>query len=133
MTARRPPLSGRDVLLWALPESQWQQQVIDWASRAGWTHYHTRDSRKSPAGFPDLVLVKPGRMVVFAECKTMRGIELPSQKRWRALLNAAVGCQAYLWRPSDEDEVKEVLGLHVAGTFDWLAGREHHPQQPLSV
>lgn len=120
---KRSPLSGRDVLLWALTESQWQAQVLEWAKRAGWTHYHTHDSRKSPGGFPDLVLARPGRMVVFAELKTMRGIELPSQKAWRALLNGAVGCQAYLWRPSDDEEVKEVLGLKEVAAFEWLAER----------
>lgn len=108
---KRAGLSGRDVLIWALKEPAWQAQVIAWATRGGWAYYHTHDSRRSPIGFPDLVLIKALRYPVFAELKTMRGIVRPWQQAWIDRLNAAHGCRAYIWRPSDELEIKHVLEL----------------------
>jgi hypothetical protein len=111
---KKPPLSGRDILLWQLSERQWQEQVVAWARRSGWLVFHTFDSRRSTgAGFPDLVLAKPGRMVVFAELKTMKGVISTSQREWIAALNMPFGgCQAFFWRPSDEDAIKTLLGFN---------------------
>jgi hypothetical protein len=47
--------------------------------------YHTHDSRRSPAGFPDLVLVHPTRPelgIVFLELKSAKGRTSPAQARW---------------------------------------------------
>ena len=63
MSPAQAPVSGRDMLLAAVSERQWQEaQVVTWAER---TIYHTFDSRKSAGGFPDLVLLRPGQPVVF--------------------------------------------------------------------
>ena len=53
-----PPKDSRTVLQEAITEEQFQQQIIDLADVRGWWHYHTRDSRRSDEGFPDLVLVR---------------------------------------------------------------------------
>src|SRR5688572_19177552 len=39
-------------------ERAFQAQVVKYARLMGWTAYHTHDSRRSQAGFPDLVLVR---------------------------------------------------------------------------
>ena len=69
---------------------------------AGWLRllaYHTHDSRRSPAGFPDLVIAGP-RGVIFAELKSGTGGYTAAQKRWRWMLQAG-GASYRLWRPGD--------------------------------
>ena len=91
-----------------MTERQFQSQVISAAKQLGWTHiYHTHDSRRSAPGFPDLVLVKTGR-IVFAELKAEKGRVSEAQKSWIAALRLA-GCTAFVWRPSDWDEICAIL------------------------
>lgn len=100
-----------------MTERQWQRQVERIATSARWLWYHTHDSRRSPEGFPDLVLVRAPRLV-FAELKrdgeyTKHG---GPQQRW---LTELAACrehgitlpEVYVWRPADLDDVKRVLGL----------------------
>lgn len=87
-------------------EAAWQATVVDLARDRGWWAYHTHDSRRSAAGFPDLVLVR--ERVVFAELKR-RGEKLrPSQVMVLGLLRSA-GAEAYAWWPDDEAAAVEVL------------------------
>jgi hypothetical protein len=58
--------------------------------------YHTRDSRRSPEGFPDWCLV--GRGVMFRELKTARGKLTAAQQTWLMQLKAAHADMA-VWRP----------------------------------
>lgn len=82
-------------------EKQFQSNVLAMAKALGWMVYHTFDSRRSAAGFPDLVLVHPGqRRVLFWELKTEKGRVAPAQKLWISAL-AAVGMEAKVMRPSD--------------------------------
>jgi hypothetical protein len=70
--------------------------------------YFTWSSVHSPPGFPDLVLVKPPR-VLFVELKTERGHLTEHQEWW---LGHLVGCdqtETYCWRPHDEAQITEVL------------------------
>ncbi len=102
-----------------LSESAFQTCLVNWARKHGWLVHHARTARESSGryatpiqgdkGFPDLVLVKEGR-VVFAELKSERGRIKPDQVRWRdAITKGAV--EYYLWRPSDWERILEVLGL----------------------
>lgn len=108
MTVSNP---ARKALLATLTEQQWQRQVLEWAHRAGWRVYHTYDSRRSAGGFPDLVLVKPGYRVIFAELKAENGRISPQQKIWLEELAQCDGTDVRIWRPSDEREVLATLGL----------------------
>ena len=72
----------------------------------GWQWYHTGDSRKSNAGFPDLVMVR--ERVVYAELKKQSGKVSPEQQVWIDALRAA-GEEVYVWRPSDWDEICKIL------------------------
>src|SRR5690606_3109708 len=55
----------------ALTEAQFQRQVVDLARLRGWWVFHDHDSRRNPAGLPDLLLLRD-RLVV-AELKTTSG------------------------------------------------------------
>lgn len=79
-----------------MTEAQLQQAVLDLAKYTGWLVYHTYDSRRSAAGFPDLVLVR--ERVVFAELKSDGGRLSRFQKRWIEALLAA-GQEVYVWTP----------------------------------
>jgi hypothetical protein len=57
-------------VLWKPSEEELQANVLRTAGLLGWRYYHTRDSRKSAGGFPDLVLVRPPRLV-FVELKRL--------------------------------------------------------------
>lgn len=64
-----------------MTEKQLQQHVLDLARLLGWRAYHTFDSRHSAAGFPDLVLIKPPRLL-FVELKSDKGKLSSAQVEW---------------------------------------------------
>jgi hypothetical protein len=94
-------------LVWDPSEAEWQAEVIKLANLGRWLSYHTYNSKRSAAGFPDLTLVR-GPELVFAELKTERGKVKPEQQGWLDAL-AATGADVYVWRPSDLDEVSQRL------------------------
>jgi hypothetical protein len=91
-----------------MSEREWQNKVREVCELYGWLTYHTHDSRRSDAGFPDLVMVK-GDRVVYAELKKETGKATAKQKEWLEALSAA-GQEVALWRPSDLPTVLRVLG-----------------------
>ncbi len=81
-------------------ENRWRDStIIPYARLRGWRVYFTHHSRHSPAGFPDLVLVRGERLLV-RELKTDRGGVTGAQIAWLAALQMA-GVDATVWRPSD--------------------------------
>jgi hypothetical protein len=90
----------------ALSEDEWQALVRDLARTLGYITYHTRNSRRSDKGFPDLVLARD--RVIFAELKAQNGKLTQAQALWQAALLGA-GAEAYVWRPSDWPEVERTL------------------------
>jgi len=88
------------VLLWS--ESEFQTHVMTLAKSLGYTQqYHTHDSRRSQAGFPDLVLIhNRTKKLMFVELKAQAGRVSPAQESW--LNDLRLGGQvAEVWRPSD--------------------------------
>lgn len=82
-----------------MTEAQFQSAIITLATRLGWMHYHTHDSRRSVPGFPDLVLVHPiKRRTLFRELKAMKGRVSAAQVQWLDAL-ASAGQDAGVWRP----------------------------------
>jgi VRR-NUC domain-containing protein len=83
------PIEGPRSLVEIVPEKRFQAQLLQVARLAGWIAYYTFDSRRSPEGFPDVILVRPepGRGPVYAwECKTAHGkLKMPQQLWLRAL------------------------------------------------
>lgn len=85
----------------AMTERQLQDVVTAAAYRAGWISYHTHDSRRSAAGYPDLHLVNgPLGISIFRELKTMKGTLTADQRMWIRALRMA-GVDADVWRPID--------------------------------
>ncbi len=89
-----------------ISEKSWHETVVATAKAFGWRVYHTHDSRRSEAGFPDLVMAR--ERVIFAELKTERGRLTAAQEAWLEAL-AAAGAATYCWRPSDWPAVEAEL------------------------
>lgn len=89
-------------------EAQFQNRVLKLARYRGWTHYHTYDSRRSVAGFPDLVLVHPRHGILYRELKTDKGTVSRAQQEWLHLLTVA-GADAKVWRQRDWDQIQAEL------------------------
>jgi len=98
-----------------LSEAEWQRQVVQLARSLGWRSYHTMAARRKKGwttpvtsrGFPDLLLIRPPRIVV-AELKTETGVATDEQQEWLSLFSAC-GVEAYLWRPTDLEQIAHVL------------------------
>jgi len=95
---RMPRITERDFLA----------SVRSLAELLGWRCYHTWQSVHSPAGFPDLVLVRSPR-IIFAELKVGKRQLTPAQREWLNLLRECPGVEAYLWRPEDWEEIQMLL------------------------
>ena len=102
--ARRPwsPLPA------GLSEAAFQRTVTDLAAWRGWRVFHVHDSRRSAAGWPDLVLVRADRLLA-VELKTRTGRVSTSQADWLAALGLVPGIEAFVWRPVDWLALQEVL------------------------
>lgn len=106
-----------------LSESAFQTQVIDLAHACGFMVAHFRAARTQSgtrwmtpvqadgAGFPDLVLAKPGRCI-FAELKADDGRMSEDQTRWMLALD---GQEKYVWRPRDFQLIEGTLRLREVG------------------
>lgn len=89
-------------------EREFQRQIVRLAKILGWLVYHPWLSVHSTSGFPDLVLVRPPR-VIFAEIKTAGGKITTHQVAWLRLLGECPQVEAYLWRPDDWDTIVDKL------------------------
>jgi len=81
-----------------MTENALLNQVRALAHALGWLGYHTHRSDRSEPGYPDLTLVKGGRLI-FAELKTEKGHLTGPQRAWWDALVHATG-EVYLWRPT---------------------------------
>ena len=92
----------------SMTERQLQEAIRDAAGRTGWKCFHVYDSRRSVPGFPDLVLLRGDRALVY-ELKTETGRVRPEQRDWLEAFNTA-GIPARIVRPCDLDAVLDELG-----------------------
>jgi hypothetical protein len=103
---QRPNLAQRtDAIAAAMTEAQLLANVRELAGVLGWLTYHTHRSDRSEAGFPDLVLVRRGR-VIFAELKDATRKVTGDQQLWLDRLGdvehvAAAAVTVHVWRPAD--------------------------------
>jgi hypothetical protein len=95
-----------------MTEEQLLASVIELAGWLKLLSYHTRDSRRSAPGFPDLVLV--GSRVLFRELKSSKGKVTEDQYRWIEALDAA-GEDVDVWRPFDWDSGRVKTELESIG------------------
>lgn len=103
----------------SMSEAELFEQVRQLLDLGSWVWYHTYSSQRSNAGFPDIVAVRRERLI-FIELKTAKGKLSQAQERWRDALfqtqawkmwppDRAVCPEVYLWRPSDWEQIVEVL------------------------
>ena len=92
----------------SITEAEFAGQIKQLAATFGYSYHHTWISIRSPAGFPDCTLAKPGRLI-FAELKSEIGKVSAKQQEWLDALTATGKAEVYLWRPSQFDEIAEIL------------------------
>jgi len=111
------PRSAYDQVSGTVSEKAFMDTILQAAEIYGWWTYHTHDSRRSTAGFPDLVLIKPPR-VIFLEVKSERGRLSREQADVLAMLQECGplscrferdGVSAAMVRPSDWEQIVEWL------------------------
>ena len=90
------------------PEKVWTEKKLQATIRkaaldCGWKFYHTQVSLYSARGFPDLVMVKNGRLLLW-ELKGPHGKPSSAQLEWIEALKAVPGVDARLVYPADLDD-----------------------------
>ncbi len=91
-----------------MTEKELTATLMKAARDCGYLAYHTWRSFHSPAGFPDCVFVKPGRLII-AELKGPKGKVSPAQQEWLDTLRQVTGIEVYLWREDDLEEAYSIL------------------------
>lgn len=104
-------------------ETLFQGEVIRLARQYGFLVYHTVNSRRSIKGWPDLILLKPTRLIV-AELKVETGKLSHEQEVWMNTFSELAayglamgfdGVEAYVWRPSMMDTILKCLSTPLHG------------------
>lgn len=94
-------------------ESDFQRAVITYAESQGWRVHTERPAMtnrgyvtpvQGSPGWPDLVLAKLTRPVIFVELKTNTGRLDNEQVIWLDVLNG-LGSLATVWRPRDTEKI----------------------------
>jgi len=75
------------------------------AKQHGWKLYFTQNSRKSPPGFPDLVLAREEEPVIYAELKIPPDTLSIEQAEWLRVLALASHTETYVWTPGDWHQI----------------------------
>ena len=91
-----------------LTEAQFLRQVLQLAGIMRWRAYHPALSKWSERGWPDVALVRPPRFIL-AELKSDKGKVTPQQQEWLDDLARCPGVEVWLWRPSDFEQIVEIL------------------------
>ncbi len=96
------------VQLYDPSEKEFQADVREIADDYGWTVFTTWNSRRSPAGEPDLRMVRPPRYLV-AELKAEKGVMSALQLKAEGLLRGCPGVEYFRWYPHDMNQIHLVL------------------------
>ncbi len=89
------------------PEYDFQVQLCADARKLGWFPVYHFETRGSVPGWPDLTLMRTGR-IIFAELKVKGGKLSPHQQDMLQRLRDT-GSEVFVWEPDDMDEIAEVL------------------------
>lgn len=90
-------------------ERDLQETIRQAASLLGYRAYHTYDSRRSPEGFPDLVIVGHGELFIW-ELKSEKGGLTNAQAGWiNELRNVNGPPHVEVVRPTDLDRCLALL------------------------
>ena len=97
----------QELAKWETTEKQFQGQVEEFLKLFRWKYYHTWNSENSEEGFPDVIGLRPPRLLV-AELKKEGEEPTPAQWDWLDWFSL-VGTEVYVWHASDIDEVMKIL------------------------
>jgi hypothetical protein len=117
-----------------MTEQQFQDAIVRRAEYCQYVCYHTYDSRRSQAGFPDLVLVRvwPRPQLIFAELKVGRNKLRLEQEQWRDILTAIAAVTPnvsyHLWRPENWDEIERVITGPTRDELDAIKWQQQNPE-----
>jgi hypothetical protein len=117
--ATRAPMAETDLF----------EAVRQAADLGGRRWFHTFDSRRSPAGFPDLVLAR-GPELLFVELKSASGHPTAEQTAWLQALRET-GVRAEIWRPADLDRALSLLLARRPGGRASVEGLSSQVSGPL--
>ncbi len=96
-----------------LYEKDYQSLIVEWAAACGWSLiYHTHDSRRSRAGFPDLVMIRRDECMVLEIKGTpngKKGTLSKDQAEWIQGFKRISGVNAAAVWPEDWDELQEEI------------------------
>ena len=104
---KRPP---KDTL--EMTERELAQSIIHAARECGWLVARTWLSKFSPAGEPDLRMVKEfdgEAIMLMAELKSTKWHISPAQTEWLRLLGRVKGIRTFVWRPEHLTEIYLLL------------------------
>lgn len=96
-----------------ISEKAFQQAVVRLAKQHQWLVHFAHDSRKSPAGYPDLTLARlpgkghPGQLVI-AELKVDAPLTI-AQEVWLATLSHVSQTRTFLWKPENMEQIRQLL------------------------
>ena len=84
------------------------------AKALGYRTYHTFNSRRSAAGYPDLTLIRQapepeGTRLIYVELKSARGRLTSDQRDWLSALATVPGVEVYIWFPADLSDIEDIL------------------------
>ena len=86
----------------AISEKELLQTVLELAETLGWRAYHVFESaryaRRTSKGFPDLLLLRNGKLIV-AELKSEKGSLTNDQAEWLSEFKECDGVQVFIWTP----------------------------------
>ena len=91
-----------------ISEKSFMASVVKLATLTGWLCYHTFNSRRSSPGFPDLVMVKPPK-VLFIELKREKGKLSEPQRLWKEMLEQCPRVSYILWTPGQWVGIEKIL------------------------
>ena len=92
-------------------EEDFQQRLTETAELCGWRVYHTRNSRGSKKGFPDLILVKDGILLALELKRGEKERRATPQEQldWIEDLGRVETVYAQVVTPADEPMIKDLL------------------------
>lgn len=88
-------------------EKEFDAAIMRVAKKHNWLSYHTHNSRRSAAGWPDRVFCKPPKLLI-VELKIEGEKVKAAQLVWLTALRAC-GIDARTWWPSQWAEILETL------------------------
>ncbi len=110
----REPSNGQRIVARFVEEEALEADIAALVAARGGRFYHTRDSRRSPFGWPDVALWTPARpnTLILSELKRDEYHKprwTDDQLAWRRILEDCTTLEYYAWGP-----------LHLStGTIDW--------------